>query len=335
MSSPLFASQPVAPDHRAPPVVVVGLPRSGSSFLSHVMSALQDWYVFDDLYLHRQARAMKALGPLSGEQLAALVHFLGWQVRARIKFEEDFSKPQCSLDDVDRMTEAVTEAFAGRNVHWHELLEEWLVRLALHHGRHRWGYKAPQDFMHMEMLAGLFPGIRFVFIVRDPRETMCSFKYVDGEDGTPGQYHPWVYARYWRMANVDAVATAEALGLPVLRVRFEDLVRDPTAEGHRLAAFLGTSLEDEILQDGGNTSFREGPRRSLTETERYICERVAGDVMAAEGYALEGARPRIGDVWDLTRTTLRFAGHQAVRLLRDPAARGSVRSFLSQLRRSS
>ena len=53
--SPLFAISPVVSEPKPSPVVVVGLPRSGSSFLSYVISQIDDWYVFDDLYLFRTA----------------------------------------------------------------------------------------------------------------------------------------------------------------------------------------------------------------------------------------------------------------------------------------
>lgn len=313
---------------------MIGLPRSGSTFLSHVMSALDDWYVFDDLYLYRNARAMGALGPLKPDQLERLVDFLGWQVRARIRFEQNFSRPNCDDEDVTHMGEALLETFAAQPVLWHELMEEWLVRLALHHGRSRWGYKAPQDFMHMPMLARLFPGVRFVFLVRDPRDTMTSFKFVRGEDGAPGQYHPWVYARYWRMANQQADRHARELGLPMLRARFEDLVADPRSEAERIAHFLDTRLGAELPGGQPNTSFSESARQSITETERWICERVAGPVMDTHGYPRQGARPRLGDLWDLSRTSLRFAGHQTQRLWQKPEARSSVASFLRNLVRS-
>ena len=39
------------------PLIIVGLPRSGTSFLAHVLSAIDDWYVFDDLYCVQKAMA--------------------------------------------------------------------------------------------------------------------------------------------------------------------------------------------------------------------------------------------------------------------------------------
>ena len=63
MSDPLFSSQPVtAKDTHSAPVIVVGMPRSGSSFLSHVLSQLPGWYVFDDLYLQDKVKEIGAEG---------------------------------------------------------------------------------------------------------------------------------------------------------------------------------------------------------------------------------------------------------------------------------
>jgi hypothetical protein len=140
----LFARTPVAPAHRSDPVVVVGLPRSGSSYLSHVLSSLGDWFVFDDLYLLRQAKGLGVEGPCSPEQLEQLVFFLGWQVRARLKHDQDFVPLTLSLEDVDGLCEAVLATFQDAPPTWTALLEEWMVRLALHQGCRRWGWKAPR-----------------------------------------------------------------------------------------------------------------------------------------------------------------------------------------------
>jgi len=261
--SPLFSPAPVV-QKRTAPVIVVGLPRSGSSFLSHVLSSLDDYYVFDDLYLLQQVQALGAENrPLTSGELRKLTGFLGWAVRARIRYEDSFRAPDCTWEDMDRMVEAVRTAFEDKAVYWHTLLEEWLTRLAWHHGRRRWGYKTPQDFHHLDLLTDRFPGARFVFIMRDPRRMMASMKYVRDADGDPRQYHPIVYALYWRMARraVDAFRAKDRA--PVHEVRFEALVSDPDGEARRLAAFLSTSVSATVELGGTNTSFKAG-RRGLT-----------------------------------------------------------------------
>lgn len=326
--SPLFATTPVVSEPRHSPVIVVGLPRSGSSFLSHVMSQIEDWYVFDDLYLFRTAKGLGVDGSLSEEQLEKLVDFLGWQLRARIKWAV-FEPPRCTWADVDEMNAAILTTFRGQSVHWYELLEEWMTRLAVHHGCTHWGYKAPQDFMHLDMLRAIWPGVRFIFVYRDPRRVMASKKYVDGQDGTPGEYHPVVYARYWRMAS-DAMTRATREG-KVHFTKFEKLVADPNEEARKIAEFLGSRFEGEVRRTKGNTSFKGGKRRSITPTEAWICERVAGTSMQALGYERTEGRLRVRDVPDFVWTSGRFALAQTKRLARNPAARQSVWFFLKSL----
>jgi len=326
--SPLFATSPIVAEPRPSPVIVVGLPRSGSSFLSYVMSQIDDWYVFDDLYLFSTAKAYGVDGPLTNDQLEKLVDFLGWQLKARIKWVT-FEPPRCTWDDVDRMNEALLATFRGKSLLWHELLEEWMTRLARHHGCSRWGYKAPQDFMHLDMLRELWPGVRFIFIYRDPRKMMSSKKHVNDQDGDPRQYHPLVYSRYWRM-SIEAMTRASGTA-DVQFVRFEELIADPNGEASKVARFLGSSFEGNVQRSDANTSFVAGKRKSITATEEWICERIAGDAMQSQGYELAEARPRLRDLPDLIWTSCRFTAYQLHRLVTDGRARHSVGSFLKLL----
>lgn len=328
--SPLFSITPVV-NQSNPPVVVVGLPRSGSSFLSSVLSALDDLYVFDDLYLYQVVKGLNAEGVLKPEQLKELVEVLGWSVRARIKHEQNFLKPQCSWDDVDKMVEAVLTTFKDRSIYWHQLLEEWLMRLALHHGKTIWGYKTPQDFMHMDMLADIFPGIRFVYIMRDPRRVMASMKYVNSQDGDPQHYHPLAYALYWKMAYEKVQCFINSKKAPVHIVKFEELVADYNAEAKRLANFLGTTLSDQILFQGNNTSFSSNKRKDISEAEAWICEHFAGEAMKSAGYELSDSHPKIQDISDLLVTSTQFSLYQIKRIVTQKEKRSSVFNYLKCL----
>jgi hypothetical protein len=326
--SPLFATSLVASSPKPSPLIVVGLPRSGSSFLSYAISQIDDWYVFDDLYLLRAAMAQGVKGPLTNEQLEKLVEFLAWQLKARIKWVT-FAGPNCTWADVDRMSEAVLTAFAGQSPHWNDLLEEWMTRLARHHGCSHWGYKAPQDFMHLDLLRQLWPEAGFIFIYRDPRRVMASKKYVNDQDGDPRQYHPAVYSRYWRM-SVESMTQA-AISANVQFVRFEDLIADPNEEARKIAQFLGTTFEGDVRRSDANTSFAAGKRKSITPTEEWICEQIAGEAMLSHGYTLRRSRPRLRDLPDLLWVSCRFTIYQTLRIARDGRARQSVISFLKML----
>jgi hypothetical protein len=314
------------------PIVVVGLPRSGSSVLSDILSQSEDYFVFDDLYAHTQALALGADGPLSPEQLDKYVHFLGWQVRARIKFGVfENTKTSLSLDDVDRMDEALRATFRAKPATWDKIMVEWLGRLTLAQGKSRWGFKAPQDFMHIDKYIGLFPGVKFIYLYRDPRKVMVSLKHVNERDGDPRQYHPAVYARYWKLAS-DSVKEAEKRHPGrILSVKFEELLSDPSESCHRIGSFIESTLGVPQMQNTNSSFGKQSARPTLDATEAWICETIAKEAMEYRGYALGQGKVRLADLPGLLVTTGVFARYQTHRVLMDPAGRQSVLQFLKRI----
>lgn len=325
------------------PVIVVGLPRSGSSYLAHVLSCLDDWFIFDDLYAYQKA-ATFGISPdcdlsQQPELLQKFVHRLTRQLWAKIKFEENFQIPDLSLDDPFEMEAALLEALKTHPgvLTWPQVLEEWMMRLARHSGKQRWGYKTPQDFMHMDELAALFPGAVFIYILRDPRKMMRSFKNLPrvktsgNQDGESRQYHPIIYSLYWKNAYNKVQQFIQRGKAPVEIVQFEELVRSPETVAARLAQFLNTSVTGNVNAERSNSSIRSGPPKELTPTEVRICEKIAAPQMQQAGYAIEHPRPRIGDVFDLLGTSFTFSSYQFQRILTNKKARTSVIAFLKSL----
>lgn len=310
----------------SPSLIVVGLPRSGSSFLTHVLSTLKDLWVFDDLYVVQKAEAI-TFGPMNDDQLERFVDRLAWETRARIKWEKDFETPPVTLDDIDRMELELLARLRGSAPVWHDIASEWLTELAAASQCAQWGYKTPQDFMHLERLHEVWPETKFVHLLRDPRDIMRSYKNLDvwkGGDGDPRSYHPIAYSLYWRMSQRYLVAAKWRGVPPVETVRFEDLIADPDAVADRLAGFLSTQQMRSAVVDSHNSSQRPGPKRKLTDTETWICQRLAGAEMTAAGYELHSVKPKIRDIPELTRVTKDFVIFQVSRLLRDPEKRQSM-----------
>ncbi|MDJ0788587.1 MAG: sulfotransferase [Myxococcota bacterium] len=300
------------------PVIVVGLPRSGSSFLSHVISQLGDCFIFDDLYLHREAIGRDAMGRLSDAHLRELLHFLGWQIRARLRWGS-YSRPNLTEEDVEPMNESLVAAYSGREAPtWYELQREWMTRLALAASARIWGYKCPGEFTHVDQLIEHYPDARFIYLMRDPTNVLASYKNIAGStDGTPGQYHPVVYASYWRSAASAYRRHVERYGPErVMLVRFEDLVADPKGQADRIADFIGTERAREIDTPAPNTSFPEGGRRGISGLEERILSRVASAEAGHLGYTLPPGRISLRDGVEFAWISLRFAVYQVRRMLR-------------------
>jgi hypothetical protein len=324
----LFSTTPVLGDgSRHPPLIVVGLPRSGSSFFSHILSQIPDWYVFDDLYLHRRALALGATGPLSDEQLDKLLHFLGWQIRARLKFGL-YAIPNVAEPEVERMNAALKAAFSGKGISWAELQEEWMTRLGRRANCTRWGYKMPQAFVYMEDLRRCYPGVKIIYLMRHPSDVLASFKHMtpDSQDGNPRQYHPLVYAYYWRAAMRSYRSNAGE----ALLEKFEDLVSNPLESALRVADFIGATRPESVdTPQKANTSF-SGKKidRSLSGLETWLLNRIAGEEMRAAGYELRAKSVKLGDFVDFMRVSLVFARYRLQLLLNGSDKIGVFRRML-------
>lgn len=318
---------------REPPVILVGLPRSGSSFLSDILSQIDDWYVFDDLYLYREAKAIGAdKGCLSEAQLDRLLYFLGWQIRARIQFGT-FSVPNMSMEDVDAMDEALRTLYKNERVTWSELLEEWMLRLAHNQGCRRWGYKAPQDFLHTDILNSAFPGLKYIFIQRDPRAMMRSLKYVHDNDGNPKQYHPLVYSLYWKSC-AQKMAVMREQGDEFLLVRFEDLISRTADVAEDIAAFLDSPMSKELEIKQNNSSFHNKKKQELTSTEVWLIEKVAGEYLQAGGYEKSSNAPEVMGILEVIRVSFVFTSYQIGRVFKKKSALVSIKSMIGSLGRS-
>ena len=314
----LFSRTPVASRRPNTPLLVVGLPRSGSSFLSEVISQIDGWYVFDDLYLHRKALEIGATGELSEAQMDRLLFFLGWQIRARLR-HGSYAIPNVAEDEVEAMNAALKTSLLGTGATWADLQEEWMYRLALRAGCENWGYKMPQAFRHLDALFEHYPEMRVIFLLRAPKDVLASYKHMrpDSQDGNAAQYHPIAHAVYWRLASQAYFDAKERFGDRIMLLKFEELTADPTAAAARIAAFTGTPAPGEIrMPPKPNTSYRKnGKRRGLTGLELFFLNKIAGDMRDRLGFQKGQQKLALTDFADLVKTTVVFTGFRIKKIV--------------------
>jgi len=282
-----------------------------------VMSELPGWYVFDDLYTSRAAKRAGVFDqPMTSTALDEILHFLGWQIRAR-KWHGLYAIPKVEEGEIDPMNAALKSLFKGFDADWLDLQEEWLIRLATRQECTHWGYKAPGAFRYLDKVLDHHPRMKAVFLLRAPEAVLASYKYMpkDSEDGDPAQYHPISHAIYWRMAARAYQRAIKTHGPDRINlVRFEDMVVDPGATITRLAEFLATNApEAPRLPLQKNTSFPDGKRRELNGLEQLLVSAIAGRERAQLGFPAPPSVPRVkaGDVLDFCATSGRALGFRA------------------------
>ena len=289
-----------------------------------MLSALPDYYVFDDLYLLRRAKEINASGGLTNAQIDKLLFFLGWQIRARLRFNS-YSIPNMTEDEVEPMNDALREAFRDTAPQVYDLQREWLLRLAARAGAPRWGFKMPSAFTYLKSLRTAYPDLKVIYNMRDPHAVLASFKHMptDSVDGDPRQYHPLYYALYWRKAMQSFDEYSRPNPKDVQLVLFEELTRETQSTAEKIARFLNVAPPDHIDVPPKPNSSHGKNRKSLTGLETWLVNRICGKYMVRHGYALRSAQIRPGDFVDLARTTLVFLHYRLIALPRK--TRGKIK----------
>ena len=313
-------------------VFVMGLPRSGSTLLSRLLNATPDILSVNDLYFLQAVLARHAeadvLGDKQAEELTeTLLEVVDTRANAKEAFIGQFQIPQETLRDI-------RNEVMGRQKQtpwmWHELLDRLLSLVASACGKQRWADKTPQNFYHFQLLADHFPSARFIFLFRDPRSILASYKFAKGEGHDARRYHPIAYSLYWRSAirYYQSVKNHPR----VMMLRYEDLLHDTKGVCARLGEFLGTEVDvPELTALGHNSSFSKGDRKGIDQTETWICQRLCSEEMRLLGYEAQPVTPGFSDLPGFIGLSLKFTVFQAARTVTNRDARKRVFTFVRWL----
>ena len=166
-------------------------------------------------------------------------------------------------------------------------------------GKMHGGEKTPQHALHAKMLCDWFPECTVIHLVRDPRDSVSSLMNM------PWSVHSvLVCARIWRSNTAAACSISSRSNY--LRLKYEELVREPEVELRRVCGRLGIGWSAEMVEPAASaepdgwwhrrahqalTSTRVGSwHRELEPWQAAVVERTAGPWMEELGY--ERREPR-------------------------------------------
>ncbi|MDR4517208.1 MAG: sulfotransferase [Nitrosomonas sp.] len=317
-------------------VFVIGLPRSGSTLLSRLLNNSPHILSVNDLYFIQAVMALNVVeGELSSVQMEALTDQLLSVVTIRTNASEEFiGQFQVAPARIQEIRSEVLAKQKSTPYSWYGLMNDLLGKVAESVGKSRWADKTPQNFFHFNLLAEHFPSARFIFLLRDPRSILASYKYSQGEGHDARRYHPVVYSLYWRSAIHYYMKVKDHPR--VMMMRYEDMLSDMPGVCAKLEAFLGTEIGVPVLSSlGHNSSFSDGRRKYITPTENWICQCLCKSELNDLGYETPDVAPRVRDIPDLMGVSLKFAIFHTVRLFRDRDARKRITTFIRGLKGAS
>ena len=269
----------------APPIFIVGAPRSGTSLLRQILNRHPSLAICDETHFFRliwQKRRRDAFGDLSDPAN-----------RRRLVNEYVQLRPTQRLAlDGGKLAERLIEEGSS----YPRLFASVLQYYAESQGKTRCGEKTPLHAFAVNTLCEWFPGAYILHIVRDPRDVVASLLRMPF-----GSRSVVLNARTWLQRNVAARKASHHDHY--LEVRYETLVAEPAQQLTRLCRFIGEEFSPSMLiaeQTGVQrpderdryhaplTKARLGRwRQELSPRQVAQIEWVVGPQLEAFGYARE------------------------------------------------
>jgi hypothetical protein len=264
-----------------PPVLILGVRRSGTTLLRVMLDRHSQLAVPDETYFVPQLADRHLRRVDADEFLEDVQRVVEWDlpldvIRARLR-------------DGMPIGEAIGTVYAV---------------YAEVQGKPRWGDKTPMYMQNLRLLERLFPDALYVHLIRDGRDAALSFLAMPRGLVTETWMHPRTIADFacqWR----TEVAAARRLGRRVgaaryVEVRYEELVGDVEAALRRICGFAGLAYEPAMVEYAGNVDVSAKPhqqrltqpptkgvrdwRLEMPAADVAAFEQVAGDLLGELGY---------------------------------------------------
>jgi len=273
------------------PVFIVGCPRSGTSFLYHLLLSAGGFAEF-----HTQMNVYDVMEPIYGD-LGVLNH----RKAAIREWLRSKGFAVSSLDAGDIETKILADCHGAG-----DFLRIIMEEVAREQGVERWIDSTPTNVPHMLRIQRDFPKAQFVHIIRDPRDVALSLDKRAWSRPLPWDKKKSLLAAglYWEWIVKKGRKLGAMLAPQYIEVRYEDLVERPREALGTLGAFLQEDLDYERIQRDGIgsvkkplTSFKEDLqegrftpvgrwREKFPPDQLLRFETLVGEYMEELGYAV-------------------------------------------------
>ena len=286
---PPAADAPPGADGSPPPVVVLGVARSGTTLLKSMLASHSQLAIPTESHFIPVLWERNRLRPTRARVLRDVTH---------VQRLREWGVP---VEDVCRRI--------GSKASFATVIRELYRSYAAEQGKVRFGDKTPIYLDYVRVLERTFPDAQYVHIVRDGRNAALSYlAFVSTQPRGPLRPRTLAgYACRWRASVERGRALGEKLGPDrYLELRFEDLVAGPEAALRGVCAFLRLDYEPGILsyherarptsESAALLARPPGPARSSWETamdpgDVRQFEAIAGSLLDDLGYVRASPAP--------------------------------------------
>ena len=224
-----------SPPPGAAPIFIVGFSRSGTSLLRSMLNAHQNIYISQESGFYQW---------LSPDRLRGCDTAADW-LRGYSRTASFRLLRVSALPALQAVSDVTPRSLAGPTL-MPLLLGEKARRL----GRARWGDKTPLHSLRLDAIFRDFPDAAVIHVTRHPVGVADSLARMPwGCDS--GVFNGLLYRR--------VSAEVQRFGPRVLRIRLEDLVREPRAQLERALAHIGEPWSEDVLDHAAHTPIADDP----------------------------------------------------------------------------
>lgn len=296
-------------------IFVVGSSRSGTTMTGRILGMNSAVFTFDELHFFEQVwQENDRDAVMSRKDAQDILVYLFSTQRDGYFFRHQNSKYQIEADTL------IDQSGLKDGTHRkHEVFALFAQYEADLNSKARWCEQTPRNVYYIDTINSLFPQARFVHIIRDPRDVLLSQKkrWKRRKFNTKVKlpfhitirqwlnYHPITIMKLWVSANRKISSYS---GKPFFySVKYEDLLSQPEETLRGMCDFLNISFEPQMLevpQVGSSLKADEPGKKGLnsskifgwktgglSKSEIYICERMGGDIISAQGYDFSNISP--------------------------------------------
>ncbi|MBT9311317.1 sulfotransferase family protein [Leptothoe kymatousa] len=329
------------------PLILVGLPRSGSTLVSRILNESLNCFIINDFYYLQYVESVDGFAQSNPTIKGLLVDFIVTQVKNRTKPEDLddevwFGLPfsAADLQELDRFAEAYKANDESRT--WAQVLEDIMQFLAELSHKPMWGYNTPQDYLNFNIISEAFADAKFIFLLRSPLATLLSYKYYWTVDpkfrDDRGRYHPVIQALAWKTCATTYFGLLQEHGHDrFMLVKFEEVLSNTKKVLADISRFSGIEFAQvDLTSFGHNSSLSDKGsaknKKRITALEERIGHFLTHKVAHELGYGNSPLQPlAVADVFNLLATTGRNGAYYFRQIVFSRNVRKRVVKFVSQM----
>jgi hypothetical protein len=218
-----------------PPVFIVGCPRSGTSFLYHLLLSAGGFARF-----HTQMNVFDVLEPIFGD--------LSDSANNKKMMQEWLRSKAFAVSGLEASAlEAQVMAECRNGSDFMRIVMDGVAR---QQNVDRWIDSTPTNVPHMLRISHDFPDALFIHIIRDARDVALSLDKRHWSRPLPWDKKRSLLAAglYWEWIVRKGRKNGSQLGARYIEVRYEDLVERPEAALMQIGTFLKHDLDYARIQ---------------------------------------------------------------------------------------